>query len=261
MKIYYIKKNAIINIITVIVIAIISVLYFNYGAPPIINTFLNIDRELPIYSVDIPDKRVAISFDASWGSDKTEKLLNILKDKNIKTTFFLTGLWVDKYPNLVKKIAEEGHEVENHSNTHPHMSQLNENQIIDELKSNEEKIINLSGKKPTLFRPPFGDYNNRLIETAKSLGYYTIQWDVDSLDWKGLDTEAIIERVLPNVKNGSIILFHNNGNFTADALPYIIDKLKEKGFQIVPVSQLIYKENYYIDHEGKQHLKKDSSNS
>jgi len=253
-KIYYVKKSVIVNLFAVFVLAFISVLYFNYGIPPVVRTFLNINRQLPIYSADIPDRRVAISFDASWGSDKTERILQILKDKNVRATFFLTGLWVDKYPDLVKKISEEGHDVENHSNTHPHMSQLSDSQIVNELKVNEEKIVKLTGRKPYLFRPPFGDYNDKVIITAKSLGYYTIQWDVDSLDWKGLNTEAIINRVLPNVKKGSIILFHNNGDFTADALPYIIDKLKENGYQIVPISQLIYKENYYIDHEGRQHL-------
>ncbi|ORX23035.1 deacetylase [Thermoanaerobacterium sp. PSU-2] len=253
MKIYYIKKSVIINLLAVFVLAFISILYTNYGVPPVISTLFNINRQLPIYSVDIPDKRVAISFDASWGSDKTERLLQILKDKNVKATFFLTGLWIDKYPELVKKIYEEGHDVENHSNTHPHMTQLSDSEMANEIKACEEKLVKITGQKPYLFRPPYGDYNDRVIETAKSLGYYTIQWDVDSLDWRGLDTEAIINRVLPNVKKGSIILFHNNGQFTPEAIPYIIDKLKENGYQIVPISQLIYKENYYIDHEGRQH--------
>ncbi|HHV73153.1 polysaccharide deacetylase family protein [Thermoanaerobacterium sp. R66] len=253
MKIYYIKKSVIINLLAVFVLAFISILYTNYGVPSVISTLFNINRQLPIYSVDIPDKRVAISFDASWGSDKTERLLQILKDKNVKATFFLTGLWIDKYPELVKKIYEEGHDVENHSNTHPHMTQLSDSEMANEIKACEEKLVKITGQKPYLFRPPYGDYNDRVIETAKSLGYYTIQWDVDSLDWRGLDTEAIINRVLPNVKKGSIILFHNNGQFTPEAIPYIIDKLKENGYQIVPISQLIYKENYYIDHEGRQH--------
>ncbi|AEF17691.1 MULTISPECIES: polysaccharide deacetylase family protein [Thermoanaerobacterium] len=255
MKLYYIKKSVIINLLAVFVLAFISILYTNYGVPPVISTLLNINMQLPIYSVDIPDKRVAISFDASWGSDKTERLLQILKDKNVKATFFLTGLWIDKYPDLVKKIYEEGHDVENHSNTHPHMTQLSDLEMTNEIKACEEKLVKITGQKPYLFRPPYGDYNDKVIETAKSLGYYTIQWDVDSLDWRGLDTEAIINRVLPNVKKGSIILFHNNGQFTPEAIPYIIDKLKENGYQIVPISQLIYKENYYIDHEGRQHKK------
>lgn len=253
MKVYYIKKNVLINFAIVLLISTLSVIYYNCGLPPVINTFLNVDRELPIYSVDVPDKRVAISFDASWGSDKTEKLLKILKEEDVKTTFFLTGLWVDKYPELVKKIASEGHEVENHSNTHPHMSRLDEQGIANELKANEEKIYALIGKRPNLFRPPFGDYNNRLIITARNMGYYTIQWDVDSLDWKGLSVQDIINRVVPNVRNGSIVLFHNDGEYTAESLPFIINSLKEKGFEIVPVSQLIYKENFYIDHNGRQH--------
>jgi Polysaccharide deacetylase. len=162
-KIYYVKRSVIVNLFAVFVLTIISILYFDYGIPLQVMTFLNINRQLPIYSVDIPDKRVAISFDASWGSDKTERILQILKDKNVRATFFLTGLWIDKYPDLVKKISEEGHDVENHSNTHPHMTQLSDSQIVNELKANEEKIVKLTGKNHI--------YLDRLlvITTIKSL--------------------------------------------------------------------------------------------
>lgn len=242
------------RLILVMMIISISMAYNYLGYDPLINVFRNNNRELPIYCVDTPEKKIAISFDAAWGADYTEGLLKTLKDYDVKTTFFLVGFWVDKYPDMVKRIDEEGHEIGNHSSKHPHMSQLSKEQIIEELTRTSDKIEAITSKKVTLFRPPFGDYNNRLIETSRGLGIQVIQWDVDSLDYKDYGTDAIIRRVLSKVKNGSIILFHNNATFTADALPTILDSLQKEGYKIVPVSELIYKDNYYIDHTGMQKL-------
>lgn len=195
-------------------------------------------------------------YDAGWGSDYTESLLTTLREHNVKTTFFLVAFWVDKNPDMVKRIYEEGHEIGNHSAKHPQMSKLSEQQIIRELKTTSDKIEAITGKATTLFRPPFGDYNNRLITTAKSMGYKTIQWDVDSLDYKDYGVQSIVDKVCSKVKNGSIVLFHNNATYTKDALPIILDKLQSQGYKIVPISELVYKENYYIDHTGKQILLK-----
>lgn len=155
---------------------------------------------------------------------------------------------------MVKRIDEEGHEIGNHSAKHPKMSQLSEERIIEELTITSNKIEKITGKKVNLFRPPYGDYNNRLMKIAKDLGYYVIQWDVDSLDYKDYGRDAIVDRVIGKVKNGSIVLFHNNATYTKDALPIILEKLQKKGFTIVPISDLIYKDNYYIDHTGKQKI-------
>jgi polysaccharide deacetylase family sporulation protein PdaB len=219
-----------------------------------LSVFMNNDRKLPIYCVDVPEKKIAISFDAAWGADKTEEILKILKEHNIKTTFFLVGFWVDNFPDMVKKISDEGHEVANHSARHPKMSTLSKEQIIKELNSTSEKIEAITGKPTTLLRPPFGDYNNNLIETAQELGYQVIQWDVDSLDYKDYGTQAIVDKVLKKVGNGSIVLFHNNATYTPEALPIILDELQKQGYSIVPISELIHKENYYIDHTGRQTL-------
>ena len=103
-----------------------------------------------------------------------------------------------------------------------------------------------------MFRPPFGEYNDTIIQTATQLGYYTIQWDVDSLDWKELGVEPVIDKVLKETTNGSIILFHNNAKYIKEYLPVILQRLQEKGFEIVPVSQLIYKDNFRMDNSGRQ---------
>ena len=211
------------------------------------------DRKLPIYCVETEKKQVALSFDAAWGNDDTETLINILKEYDAKATFFVVGAWVDKYPESVKQLSDAGHQVMNHSNTHPYMTKLSEQQKIDEIKSCNNKIYNITGKTPTLFRAPYGDYDNATIETVEKLGMYTIQWDVDSLDWKDSSTaQSICKRVTSKVKNGSIVLFHNDAECTPEALPDILKCLQEDGYEFVFIEDLIYKKNYEIKHDGTQ---------
>jgi polysaccharide deacetylase family sporulation protein PdaB len=211
-------------------------------------------RKLPIYSVETEEKKVAISFDAAWGADDTDKLLDILKEYDVKATFFLCGYWVDKYPNEVKKIYESGHELGNHSKTHAHGAQLSLSQNVEEIMGAHAKVKNLLGIDMNVYRPPYGEYNNTVIQAAEDSNYYPIQWDVDSHDWmnKGVDYE--INRVLnnKNLRNGSIILFHNDAKDTPVALPVILKGLKEKGYSIGTVSDLIYKDNYHLDNTGRQ---------
>lgn len=225
-----------------------------YAAVNVFGSFAQAERKLPIYCVETDEKKVAISFDAAWGADDTDELLRILKENDVKTTFFMCGYWVDDYPEEVKKIYADGHDLGNHSATHPHMSQLSKQQIKDELAKTGEKVKNLTGYEMDLFRPPFGEYNNNVIEAAEESGYYTVQWDVDSLDWKNLGAEHEINQVLnhKHLGNGSIILFHNDAKFTPKALDTIIKGLKDKGFEIVPVSEIIIREDFHMDHEGRQ---------
>lgn len=251
MKIYIFQKR-ILSIVLCTVIALGGLMFYtNFKNESIIGVFSN-QKRLPIYSVGTEEKKIAISFDAAWGDEFTDDILDTLDKYNVKTTFFLVGFWVDKYPDMVKKIHDRGHEIGNHSTTHPHMSKLTKDQIINELKTTGDKIAAITGKEPVVFRPPFGDYNNLLIETAEELNYYTIQWDVDSLDWKEMGVQPVVDRVTRNVKKGSIVLFHNNAKYVSEYLPLILEKLQEQGYEIVPVSDLIYKENYTIDNTGKQ---------
>jgi len=217
-----------------------------------LDTVFGEGKKLPIYSVDTNDKIIAISFDAAWGNDHTKPILDILDKYGVKTTFFLVEFWVDKFPEDVLEIYKRGHEIGNHSSTHPNMANLSSEEIELELKQTEGKIEAITGERPIVFRPPFGSYNNRLIETCEANDYYVIQWDVDSLDWKDISAEQIVERVTRHVKNGSIVLFHNNAEHVEQYLPLIIETLQTAGFKIVPVGELIMKENYYMDHAGKQ---------
>lgn len=222
------------------------------ASPPVLPILNQQDRLLPIYRVGCDKKRLSFSFDAAWGSEKTPLILDILDRYNLKTTFFLVGFWIEDYPEMAKEIVKRGHEIGNHSSTHPRMSRLSEQEIWKELEHTHKIIKDYTGFEAELFRPPFGDYNNRLIETCEKFGYKVIQWDVDSLDWKDLSASAIADRVLKRVKKGSIVLFHNNGKNTPQALISIIENLQTQGYEIVPVSQLIIKHNYYIDNNGEQ---------
>lgn len=209
-------------------------------------------KKLPIYSVETKDKKIAISFDCAWGNEHTKPILDILDQYNVKTTFFMVEFWAEKFPEDVLEISKRGHEIGNHSSTHPNMAKLSVEDITKELKGSEDAIEKITGKKPTVFRPPFGAYNNSLIETCEANGYYVIQWDVDSLDWKDITSEQIVDRVTRNVKPGSIVLFHNNAEHVEEYLPSILSKLQADGYEIVPVGQLIIKDKYHMDHAGKQ---------
>lgn len=216
------------------------------------NTVFGEVKRLPIYSVDTPEKKISISFDAAWGNEHTVPILDILDKYKVKTTFFLVEFWVDEFPEDVKEIRARGHELGNHSSTHPDMSKLSAEEMAKELQGPAGKIEQLTGAKTTLFRPPFGAYSNELINVAEANGYYVIQWDVDSLDWKDISAEQIVERVTRNVKSGSIVLFHNNAQYVETYLPLILQKLQADGYEIVPIGELIMKENFQMDHTGKQ---------
>ncbi len=248
------KKNITIRLLILLCIALIFFVYISVKTTGNIVSVFSTTKELPIYSVETDEKKIAISFDSAWGNEYTEGILDTLDKYNIKSTFFLVKFWVDKYPEDVKEIAKRGHEVQNHSATHPNMSGLNREQIIKEINSTGEEIKKLTGKKPILFRPPFGDYNDLLITTCREIGYYPIQWDVDSLDWKELGTQQVVDRVTRNIRKGSIVLFHNNAKYIKEYLPIVIERLLESGYEIVPVSELIYKDNFRMDNTGRQIL-------
>jgi len=212
-------------------------------------------RLVPIYKVDTERQAVAISFDASWGAEYTLDILNTLDAYGIKSTFFLVNIWLQDYPDLAKEIVARGHEIGLHSESHPHFTSLSGEQMKEEVTSNAEMVRQVTGYDSKLFRPPFGDYDNRVMRTVEDLGYQVIQWSVDSLDWRNLSADEITARVLKKIGPGDIVLFHNNGLHTAEALPGILTQLKEKGLEVIPISELIYSGDCYTDQDGVQHRK------
>lgn len=242
---------------TAIIISLVAILFIvlcsitkNTGAYAVY--FNGTTRKLPIYSVDRQDGKISISFDCAYGAEYTERLLEILDEYDVKCTFFMVEFWVKKFPDMVKKISDKGHEIGTHSKTHPKMSTLSKAEIEEELRSSIKAIEDITGKKVEVFRPPYGDYNNDLISVCENLGLYAIQWNVDSIDWKDISAKQITDRVVSKTKSGSIILCHNNGLHTAEALPYVLSNLKEKGYEFVEIGKLIYKENYKINSFGVQ---------
>ncbi|HLR35534.1 MAG TPA: polysaccharide deacetylase family sporulation protein PdaB [Tissierellales bacterium] len=246
------QSHIIFRIFIVIGLLVMSIIYTSFRNHIDIVEVFSQGKELPIYSVDRDDKKVAISFDAAWGTDYTNDILEVLDKYEVKSTFFLVGFWAEKHEDLVKEIHDKGHEVGNHSTNHPYMTKLSEEQMAKELNETGDLIKEITGEEPILFRPPFGDYNDKVIKTCEENNYYVIQWDVDSLDWKELGAQSVIDRVTRNVQEGSIVLFHNNAKYIDEYLPVVIERLQSEGYEIVPVSELIHKDDYHMDHTGRQ---------
>ena len=243
-----------------IVAVLIAALFFTVSVPTYVvqkrakeSHVSAVARSLPIYSVETQEKRLSISFDCAWGVEYTDTLLDVMAKNGVRCTFFAVEFWVERYPEYAEKIVNAGHELGTHSRTHSYMSKQSESEIRDELQTSLAAIERATGQKTKLFRAPYGDYDNLLIDTASSMGLYTIQWDVDSLDWKNLSATEIAMRVINGAKNGSIILCHNNGLHTAEALPLIFSTLKNRGYEFVPIGELIYTENFRLDTNGRQH--------
>ena len=209
-------------------------------------------RKLPIYCVETEEKKIAVTFDAAWSAEDTDEIIEILKKHNAKATFFAVGDWVEKNPEAVKKLYNAGHEIGNHSDTHPSFSQINREEIKSEILNCNKKIEKITGVEPKLVRAPSGDYDNKSIEVTESLNMKMIQWDVDSLDWKKLSVDEMYGRVVSKTQKGSILLFHNGVENTPEALDKILEKLEKDGYKFVTVSELIYWDNYEIDHMGRQ---------
>lgn len=214
------------------------------------------NRLLPIYQVDTNEKKVSLTINCAWNADDIDLILNTLQKENVKVTFFMVGDWVKKYPEAVKKIYEAGHEIGNHSDTHPHVNKMSYEKNRKEIIECSNKIKEITGKSTSLYRGPYGEYNDTVIKAARSEKQEVIQWNIDTLDYKGLTGKEMVERISEKLTKGSIILMHNGTKYTAESLEMIIENIKSKGYNIVPVSELIYSENYEIDVNGVQKLKK-----
>lgn len=207
---------------------------------------------LPIYRVDRGDNKIAITFDAAWENSNTDELIEILGNFDAGATFFVTGDWCDRYPEDVKKLYDAGFEIQNHSDQHPHVEGINVNDLISDTNEASRKIEMITGERPTLYRAPYGEYDDNVLTTLDGMGYKVIQWDVDSIDWDDATSEEIKTRVLKKTQSGSILLFHNDLANTTEALPQLLTELKAQGYEFVTVGELVFDENYYIAKDGTQ---------
>lgn len=251
MKVLVMRKTTIAIIVGLLLF--ISAFTLNVGGIEVSATYFNkANKRHPIYAVQTDENKVAISFDAAWGADKTSEIISICNQYNVKATFFLVNFWVEKYPDMVREIYNNGFEIGLHSSTHPDMTKLSKTEMAKELETNIKQIENITGVKPTVFRPPYGYYNNELLEVCDSLGLQCVKWSVDSLDWKGLSASELSGRVIKGSKNGSIVLFHNNSDNILDGLKMVLNFYASKQTEVVPVGELIYHDNYIIDNQGIQ---------
>ena len=246
---FWIVSKRLLFVYSLVALFITSIFYVNSN---VVLTSSTTDRKIPIYSVNRTDNKVAITFDVAWDDNDVKDILSVLDKYKIKASFFIVGEWMDKYPESTELIHNKGHEIVNHSDTHPYMTKLSQAEMEREILDCDAKIYKVTGKKLGLFRPPYGDYNNDVVTVADSVDHKVIQWDVDSLDWQDLSAQEICNRVTSKVKSGSIILLHVGAKNTPGALPLLLEKLNTDGYKPVKVSEIIYKNNYYIDHTGMQ---------
>ncbi len=224
------KARLILISMAAIVILVSSVVYVQaYG------------KQKPIYEIKTDKKIVALTFDISWGNKTPMPVIEILKENNVKCTFFLSGPWVKQYPEIAQQIKADGHEIGSHGYRHINLSNLSKTEIKDEIMKAHKNIKEVTGVDANLIRTPNGDYNDQVIEAAKEVNYQAIQWSTDSLDWMNPGVNTIIERVSTRAHPGDIILMHASDTCkqTAEALPTVIKNLKAQGYEFVFVSDLL----------------------
>lgn len=186
-------------------------------------------------------KQVALTFDDGPDGVITPKILDVLKEKNVKASFFFIGKSVSLFPEVVKRAYKDGNLVLNHSLTHADLSNKNAKDIQGEIKGTEDKIFSLINKRPAIIRPPYGALTQNSIDEIEKTNYKMVIWSIDTLDWSQKESSNITNNVLNNVRNGDIILMHSNGDkkATLEALPAIIEGLEKKGYKIVTLDELL----------------------
>lgn len=221
----------------IVLIALIALVFLTTGA-----VYVQANHKLkPVYEVKTDKKVVALTFDISWGNNTPMPVIEILKQNQIRSTFFLSGPWVKQYPEVPQRIKQDGHEVASHGYRHINLSNLSKSEIKEEILKAHNNIREVTGVEANLIRTPNGDYNDQVIEGAHEVNYEVIQWSVDSLDWMNPGVNSIIERVSRKVHPGAIILMHASDTCkqTTEALPKVIENLRAQGYEFVTVSELL----------------------
>lgn len=218
-----------------------------------VETSAGITKMLPVYSVDTEENKIALTINCAWNADDIDLILETLSKNNVKATFFMVGDWISKFPDAVKKIHESGNEIANHSESHAHVNNLDYQKNIEQITKCSDRVKAITGNPTTLYRGPYGEYNDTVVKAATNSNHIMVQWSIDTLDYNGLTGEQMWDRIEPKLESGSIILMHNGTENTATSLEMIIKNIKEKGYEPVTVSELIYTEDYTIDNNGVQH--------
>lgn len=238
---------------TVLVLFLLAATFKQNSLNNTVQTSTGTSKLLPIYSVDTEENKVALTINCAWNADDIDLILETLSKNEVKATFFMVGEWVNKFPDAVKKINESGNEIANHSESHVHVNNLSYEENIEQIVECSDRIQRITGNPTTLYRGPYGEYNDTVVKASSDSNHIMVQWSIDTLDYNGLTGEQMWQRIEPKLEKGSIILMHNGTENTALSLDMIIKNIKEKGLEPVTVSELIYKENYSIDNNGVQH--------
>lgn len=250
MNFYVIKLKNI--IIALLIFAVIPIIWFTTSRA--VSVFNVNGREIPIYSVERDDNKIALTFDCAWNDDDIDSILDTLDKYNCKATFFVVGDWAEKYSESLKKIYDRGHEIGNHSYNHADYTKMSAEAITADLDKCDGIVESITGERPYLMRAPSGGYNNTVVKAVEDSGRMYIQWSVDGIDYGDAEAQDIYERSVRRTQNGDIILLHNGTKNTAAILPKILEALECK-YEFVTVSELIYKDNYVIDNTGRQFQK------
>lgn len=252
MRIFVVKKSTLIRAAVFVLLVVGAIVYTQVafgGGAPVAST----SEAMPVCRVATDDKMVALTFDTAFGdTDYTQQILDALDKEGTKATFFVMGLWADQNQEAAANMAAAGHEIASHSMKHTRYPDMTASDVLGDASDAADKIFQLTGFDPKVIRMPYGAFSTENIAALENGGYIPVKWSLDSKDWKGGDAKAISDEVLSKVKSGDIILFQNNMAATPEALPAIILGLREDGYKLVTLSEMLLPENSFVDSQGTQ---------
>jgi peptidoglycan/xylan/chitin deacetylase (PgdA/CDA1 family) len=256
MRIFVVKKSTLIRAAVFLLLVIGAIVYtqvaFGDAAAEPASTETSV---MPVCRVATDEKVVALTFDTAFGdTDCTAQLLSVLKDEGAPATFFVMGLWAQQYPAEVTAMAQSGAEIASHSMMHTKYVELTETEMLADASDAAELLFDMTGYDTEILRLPYGSFDDQTIMALQAQGYVPLKWSLDSKDWAGGSADQIVKTVLNSVESGDIIMFQNNVPATVEALPAIIAGLKEQGFTLVTVSNLLLSGEYYVDEDGTQRV-------
>ncbi len=237
MKVVYIRFKTMLIILTVAILTLALIIFLRFNSSSKVKDTFNTDDVY--YKGTIDEKIIAFACNVDWGNECIPSMIDIFKDNNIKITFFVTGRWAEKNPELLKSIHDNGHEIGNHGYFHRDYDKLNYEDNRSEIHKADKIINDILGIKPLYFAPPSGAYNKETVKAATDLGYKLIMWSIDTIDWRKDSTkDKITNRVISKHHNSAIVLMHPKEE-TVKALPVIIQSLKDEGYKIGSISDII----------------------
>jgi peptidoglycan-N-acetylglucosamine deacetylase len=252
MRIFVMKKSNLIKAAVFVLLIVGAVIYTQFFMGDVSGVFSSkADEQMPVCSIKTDVKQVALTIDTAFGNDKTEQILSILDQYNVKATFFVVGVWAQENPDMLKKIIADGHEVQNHSMKHERYPDLQTSEVLSDAQAAQQLLNADTGKNANIIRLPFGAFDDKTIQVLQQNGFVPVKWSVDAEDWKTDDVKTIYNNVISNVKGGDIIMLQNNTAGAEGALKDIIAQLLDKGYEFKTVSKMIPQGALQVDAQGR----------